>query len=139
MPEFLLYKKFKTITEMIYVIEKAYTAKERWTEAQRQTFEKGFAENLLEMQKNRKFQKEYALYEEAVAQGEIIMSPQNARQMRLNKVLKEIECIKLACQPYRLDNKEVWRKQADTRLKYEKRLRNNMLDIKLFKDKEREW
>ena len=55
------------------------------------------------------------------------MSPKSARRARLNKILKEIENIKLACEPYQLNKKEIWRKQADTRLKYEKRLYNNEL------------
>lgn len=131
----VLYQEFKTVKEMIYIIEKAYAAKKQWTEAEQQAFEEGFAENLLCMQKNKKFQREYELYEEAVAQRQIIQSPQNARQVKLNKILKEIEYIKLACQPYRLDNKEIWRRQADTRLKYEKRLDNNLKTNMLLSNK----
>jgi len=112
---------------MIYVINKAYAENTRWTDEQQQNFEQEFAINLMQMLQNKKFQKEYALYEEAVAQGKVIMSPQSARQARLNKILKEIENIKLACEPYQLNKKEIWRKQADTRLKYEKRLYNNEL------------
>ena len=134
---FLPYREFKTVNEMIYVIEKAYAMKEHRSEEEWQAFEKGFAENILRMQKNKKFQKEYELYEEAVAQGKIIMSPKSAHQARLNKILKEIEYIKLACQPFQLGNKEIWRKQADTRLKYEKRLRNKELYAKFFKAKEK--
>lgn len=121
------YRKFKTVNEMIYVINKAYAENTRWTDEQQQNFEQEFAINLMQMLQNKKFQKEYALYEEAVAQGKVIMSPQSARQARLNKILKEIENIKLACEPYQLNKKEIWRKQADTRLKYEKRLYNNEL------------
>lgn len=138
MSDFLPYKEFKTIMEMIYIIEKAYTMKERWTEAERQAFEEGFVNNLLRMQKNKKFQKEYALYEEAAAQKQIIIPPKNAYQARLNKILKEIEYIKLACQPFQLGNKEIWHKQADTRLKYEKRLRNKELPVKIIAGKKRE-
>lgn len=138
MSDFLTYKEFKTVKEMVYIIEKAYTAKEQWSKAEQQAFEEGFAENLLRMQKNKKFQREYELYEEAVAQRQIIQSPQSARQVKLNKILKEIEYIKLACQPYRLDNKEIWRRQADTRLKYEKRLYNNELFMKVITKDDKE-
>ena len=132
------YRKFKTVNEMIYVINKAYAENTRWTDEQQQSFEQEFAANLMQMLQNKKFQKEYALYEEAVAQGKVIMSPQSARQARLNKILKEIENIKLACEPYQLNKKEIWRKQADTRLKYEKRLRNKELYAKILAHKKNE-
>ena len=72
MSEFLPYKEFKTVMEMIYIIEKAHAMEYRWTETDRQIFEENFVKNLLQMQKNKKFQKEYALYEEAIAQGKVI-------------------------------------------------------------------
>ena len=132
------YRKFKTVNEMIYVINKAYAENTRWTDEQQQSFEQEFATNLMQMLQNKKFQKEYALYEEAVAQGKVIMSPQSARQARLNKILKEIENIKLACEPYQLSKKEIWRRQADTRLKYEKRLYNNELFMKVITKDDKE-
>ena len=118
-------KIFSTVMEMIYVLNKAYANGKNWTEEQKHSFEQNFTENLMLMLQNKKFQKEYALYEEATAQGKIIMSPKSARQVKLNRILREIENITLSCQPYRLDNKEIWHKQADTRLKYEKRLKAN--------------
>ena len=57
-----LYRKFKTVNEMIYVINKAYAENMRWTKEQQQSFEQEFAANLIQMLKNKKFQKEYALY-----------------------------------------------------------------------------
>lgn len=108
--------------EMFYVIEKANNS--HWSKEQMQHFEHNFVENLLTCLQNKKFQKDYALYEEAMAQKHVIIPPEKAYQGKLNRIPTEIENIKLSCQSYRLDNKEIWRKQADIRLKYEKRLRN---------------
>lgn len=125
-----IYYKFKTVMEMVYVIEKANNS--HWSKEQMQHFEHNFVENLLTCLQNKKFQKDYALYEEAMAQKHVIIPPEKAYQGKLNRILTEIENIKLSCQSYRLDNKEIWRKQADTRLKYEKRLRNKELYAKFL-------
>ena len=131
MDSHILHQEFKTVNEMIYVICKYIYAKKNWTKTQKQEFEERFVENLIRMQQNKKFQKEYMLYEEATAQGKIIVSPQNQRQEKLNEILKEMVAIDLACRPFALDDREIWHKQADTRLKYEKRLRTNE-KIKIF-------
>ena len=130
------YQEFKSVLEMIYVVEKAHYS--HLTAEQKQYFEQNFVRNLLRMQQNKRFQKDYALYEEATAQGKIIRPTQDAHQEKLNALLKEMVAIDLACQPYRLENKEIWRKQADTRLKYEKRLKNNEFYIKVLTKKKKE-
>lgn len=119
------YQEFKTVMEMVYVVQRAYFAYPRWAINQIEEFEQKFAANLLECYKNRRFCKEYAAYEQAVALKHRLKSPQTATEKRLVKILKELELINLACQPYRLEDKEYYRKQADTRLKYEKRLKAN--------------
>jgi len=138
----MVYQEFKNVMEMAYIMEKAQANKERWSTAEREIFEDALIQNFWRMQKNKTFQKEYKLYEEASAQGQIITPPQNTHQATLNKILKEIENIKLACQPYRLDNKEILRKQADIRLKYEKALRankeKNITKNRLLKNKQKE-
>ena len=122
----VLYKEFKTVMEMVYVVQKMNHTQQNFSLAEKEEFNKKFVSNMAKCQTNRRFCKEYADYDEAVAQRKIILPPENAHQARLNKILKEITAIDLACQPYQLDNKEIWRKQADTRLKYEKRLDNNL-------------
>ena len=130
-------KIFSTVMEMIYVLTKAYVNDKNWTKEQKQRFEQNFTKNLMHMLQNKKFQKEYALYEEATAQRYAIIPPRNVHQAKLNRILKEIENITLSCQPYQLDNKEIWHKQADTRLKYEKRLKNKGVRVTPFIKKER--
>jgi hypothetical protein len=119
------YQEFKTVMEMVYVVQKAYYAYPTWTPDQIAEFEQKFATNLLKSYKSPHFCKEYAAYEQAVALKHRLKSPQTATEKRLVKILKELELINLACQPYRLEDKEYYRKQADTRLKYEKRLKAN--------------
>lgn len=119
------YQEFKTVMEMVYVVQKAYMAYPKWTINQIEEFEQKFAANLLKCYKSQRFCKEYAAYEQAVALKHRLKSPQTATEKRLVKILKELELINLACQPYHLDNKEIYRRQADTRLKYEKRLKAN--------------
>lgn len=126
------YQEFKTVMEMVYVVQKAYMAYPKWTINQVEEFEQKFAANLLRCYKNRRFCKEYAAYEQAVAQKNSLKSPKTSLEKRLSKILKELELITLACQPYHLDNKEIYRKQADTRLKYEKRLSANQKTSPLF-------
>jgi len=119
------YQEFKTVMEMVYVVQRAYYERTAWDNAQINEFEQKFAANMLKCQRNRRFCKEYADYEQAVAQKDSWKSPKTALEKRLNKILKELELINLACQPYHSDNKEIMRKQAATRLKYEKRLKDN--------------
>ena len=119
------YQEFKTVMEMAYVVQKAYYAYSKWTTKQIEAFEQKFAANLMKCCKSPRFCKEYAMYELAVAQKCYIKIPQNAKEKRLNKILRELALIDLACQPYHLECKEIYRKQADTRLKYEKRLQAN--------------
>jgi len=113
------YRKFKTVNEMIYVINKAYAENTRWTDEQQQSFEQEFATNLMQMLQNKKFQKEYALYEEAVAQGKIIFPPKTWHQVRLNAILREVYRIEQACQAQTKQPSAICRK-------YEKHLNNNI-------------
>ena len=111
--------------EMVYVVQKAYYERFAWDKVQIEEFEQKFAANMLKCQKSRRFCKEYADYEQAIACKNNLLFSKTATERCLKKILKELELIDLACQPYHLDNKEVYRKQADTRLKYEKRLKAN--------------
>jgi len=119
------YKDFKTVMEMVYVLQKMSNVKVEWTTEQIKQFEQNFADNMEKCQKSKKFCREYNDYENAVAQRVKIIPPKNKQQRKLNKIIDELVAINLACQPYQLENKEIWRKQADTRLKYEKRLLSN--------------
>lgn len=126
------YQEFKTVMEMAYVVQKSYYAYPKWTSSQIQEFEQKFATNLLKCYKNHRFCREYADYEQAIAKKSNLASPQTSHEKRLKKILKELVLIDLACQPYHLDNKELYRKQADTRLKYEKGLKANQRKIHQF-------
>lgn len=123
------YQNFKTVMEMVYVVQKAYYERTAWDNAQINEFEQKFAANMLKCQRNRRFCKEYADYEQAIAYKNSLLFPQTATEKRLKKILKELELIDLACRPYHLEDKEYYRKQADTRLKYEKRLKANQENI----------
>lgn len=115
----VLYREFKTVMEMVYVLNKAYINNVNQTDEQKSRFEQNFAANLLHMLQNKKFQKEYALYEEALAQGKIIFPPKTWHQVRLNAILREVYRIEQACQEHTKQPSAICKK-------YEKRLNNNI-------------
>jgi len=121
------YKEFKTVMEMVYVMQKAHYAKRNWSKAQKDEFEKKFSENYEKCQRNPQFQKDYMDYAEASEQG-IIKNPKNQREVQLNGILEEVNAIDLACQPLQLDRPSIIKKQRAVRFKYEQRLDANKRD-----------
>ena len=116
----LHYREFKTVLEMVYVEEKANQAKKDWTSKQKEEFDKKFAVNLAKCQKDKEFQEEYALYEEATERGGIGF-PQTGREKSINRLLNEILDIHIALSPSFSDNE----KRQKIRFKYEKKLDDN--------------
>jgi len=130
-----IYQEFKSVMEMVYVVQKMSYAQQSLSAAEIEEFNRNFVANMEKCQKSKKFRREYKDYELASAQGKLIIPPENTQQIRLNKILKEIAAIDLACQPYQSENKEIRCQQADTRLKYEKRLDNNLKANTLLSNK----
>ena len=119
------YQEFETVMEMVYIRQKAYYAQKRkaWTKEQKEDFDKKFRANLTRCQKKSEFCKDYADYAEASVRG-FISKPRTSKDVKLNKITKEIEDIDLACQPLVMD-KEICERQRKTRFKYEKALYGN--------------
>lgn len=114
-----VYREFKTVMEMVYVLNKAYINNVNQTDEQKRQFEQDFVANLRHMLQNKKFQKEYALYEEASAQGKIIFPPKTWHQVRLNAILREVCRIEQACLDHTKQPSAICKK-------YEKHLNNNI-------------
>lgn len=131
-----IYREFKTVMEMVYILQR-FSRIER-SEIETQEFTQRFAQNMLKCWQNRKFCREYRDYEEALAKKDQLKSPKNKREAKLSKILQEVTLIDLACGPLCKDNKEIMRKQADTRLKYEKKLKDKELYTKFVADKKKQ-
>ena len=121
------YQEFKTVLEMVYVEQKAHYAKERWTEGQKEAFDKKFSANLKKCMKNQKFKEEYDLYLEALERGGT-SNPQTQREISRNRILEEVNNIYSACMPSKTGDS--FHKRA-IKLKYEKMLDDNKKEIEL--------